>query len=292
MSPGTPHPPPGGPPPGWYADPVTSSGGLRWWDGTAWTAQVASPPGGSPWPASPPAHDAQGSVSRRAIPAGAAWWALLGLAVGEVIGGILAGIGSAFTGNSSSAVVVLLGEIGLWGGMLGSCVVVSRKYGTSSLARDFGLKVRPTDIWPGLGVAAVGTVLSAVASGVFAGSRFAGSNTQIITGQRHNGGGFAVVILVVALGAPFFEELFFRGMIRTALATRVGPVRAVLAQAVLFGLAHYEPSNGWGNVSVILTITVLGVVLGYVATRTGRLGAGMIGHGLFNLIAAVAILTS
>ncbi|HEY3142860.1 MAG TPA: DUF2510 domain-containing protein [Acidimicrobiales bacterium] len=34
------------PPPGWYPDP--STGGLRWWDGTQWTAHHHNPPPTNP----------------------------------------------------------------------------------------------------------------------------------------------------------------------------------------------------------------------------------------------------
>jgi membrane protease YdiL (CAAX protease family) len=192
----------------------------------------------------------------------------------------------------SSAVVTLVGEFGLWGGMISACLLVSHRYGTGSLPRDYTLAFRPGDVWTGVCIAVGGTVLSAVAGGIFAGSRFAGSNTQLITGQKDNGVGFAIVTIIVALGAPFFEELFFRGLIRTALAARLGPCRAVVAQGLLFGLAHYEPSNGWGNVAVIVTIAGLGMILGYAAMRTRRLGAGMIGHSLFNLITTVILLVT
>jgi membrane protease YdiL (CAAX protease family) len=270
------------PPPGWYPDPVPPGSGQRWWDGTQWTPATSHGPSGAPGAASehPP---------RPTIPLRAAWWALFGLAAGEIVGGILAGIAAAITGSTTSAAVTLLGEVGLWSGMLGACIAVGRRYGTGSLRRDFALGLRARDIGPGVAVAVSGTILSALASTVFSGSRFAGSNTQIISGQKGNGVGFVIVTLIVALGAPFFEELFFRGLIRTALTTRLGPARAIVAQGLLFGLAHYEPSNGWGNVSVIVTIAALGMILGYTAYRTGRLGAGMIGHGVFNLIAAIVI---
>jgi membrane protease YdiL (CAAX protease family) len=206
------------------------------------------------------------------------------------VGAILAGVAIAITGAStSSALVTVMGEVGLWSGMLGSCMAVSRRYGTSRLRADFGLAVRPSDAWLGVAVAVAGTLLSALASAVFSGSRFAGTNSQIISDQKGNGAGFAAVTLIVAVGAPLFEELFFRGLVRTTLAARLGPGRAVVAQGLLFGLAHYEPANGWGNVSVIVTIAALGMVLGLVARRTGRLGPGIIGHGLFNLLAAIVI---
>ncbi|MBO0748623.1 MAG: CPBP family intramembrane metalloprotease [Acidimicrobiaceae bacterium] len=225
------------------------------------------------------------------IPVRAIWYAVLGLALGELVGGVLGGIAYAFTGQARSAAVTVLGEIGLWIGMLGSAVYVSRRYGTRSLSRDFTLRIRLSDLGPGLLVAVVGTVLSAVASAAFSGTRFAGTNTQIITGQRHNSASIAVITVIIAVGAPFFEELFFRGLIRTALASRFGPTGAIIGQGLLFGLAHYVPSNGLGNVSIIVTIAALGIVLGYAAQRTGRLGAGMIGHGLFNLVAAILVVT-
>src|SRR5579875_1552231 len=36
------------PPPGWYADPAGSTGLLRWWDGSQWTAHTAPVPSDGP----------------------------------------------------------------------------------------------------------------------------------------------------------------------------------------------------------------------------------------------------
>ncbi|MDQ6784888.1 MAG: CPBP family intramembrane metalloprotease [Actinomycetota bacterium] len=215
------------------------------------------------------------------------------LAGGAVVGSLLAGTVAAFTGSTTSSGTTLAGEIGLWVGMAGAAVFVSRRFGSRSLRRDFGLAITWRDLWPAAAVAlVVGLVVTNVVAAAFSGTRFAGTNTGLITGQKHNGVGFAVITIIVAVGAPFFEELYFRGVLRTALASRVGPHAAVWIQAAVFGLLHFQPSGGWGNVSVIIIVGALGVVLGYTARATRRLGPGMIAHGLFNTVQVAIVLTS
>lgn len=298
------------PSPGWYADPEGAAWTLRWWDGSRWTAAVhllgpppppgwspaaggAGPPlpGNGPWGPAPSSYRTDAADQARVIPARAAWWALLGLAVGEVVAGILVAIAAAVTGSSTGAGVTLIGEIGIWGGMLGACLLVSRKYGTASLRRDFLLRFRPVDLAWGPLATVAGLVVTALVSQAFTGTRLAGSNTQIISGSGHTTVGAVLITLVVSAGAPLFEELFFRGLVRTALAARLGPLGAVAAQAVLFGLAHLNPVTGLGNVEVVVVIAAFGAVLGMVAHLTGRLAPGMIGHGLYNLLVTVVLLT-
>lgn len=286
------------PAPGWYRDPAQSDARLRWWDGRRWTADLADLPTPRYEAGQTGSSERYGSAeglgvdrgeggSRRPIPARAVWWAVLGLAVGEVLGGVLVAVAFVFTKSSTSAPAILIGEVGLWAGMLGSCLFVSHHYGSGSLRRDFTLGFKLWDIGAGILAGLVAIILSDVLGSVFVNTRFEGSNTQILTAQRNHNAGMVLVTLVVAVGAPFFEELFFRGLVRTALATRIGPIAAIWAQAALFGLAHYQPASGWGNVSVMVVIAALGVVLGYTAYLTRRLAADMIGHSLFNTIVAV-----
>lgn len=186
---------------------------------------------------------------------------------------------------------VLLSEIGLWAGMLGTVVFVSRRYGSASLRRDFGLAIKPKDILWGAAAFATAMLVTEVILAVFAGTKFAGTNDQILTQQKGHAAGLVILTLVVELGAPFFEELFFRGFLRTALQARFGAHGAVWLQAAFFGLAHAgESKTAAGNVSVVLALFMVGVVLGYTARLTGRLGAGMLGHCLFNLVAVASVL--
>jgi membrane protease YdiL (CAAX protease family) len=207
---------------------------------------------------------------------------------GLVLGGFLQGLGSVLFSNSTAS-DILFGEVGLWCGLGGTCLFVSRRYGSRSLVRDFAWRFRPADLGYGpLGFLAC-VFMAAFIGGVFHGTRFAGSNTDIITNQRGNTVGVAVVTLIAAIGAPIFEELFFRGFLRTALASRIG-AGAVWVQAVFFGLAHYQFGLGLGNVSVVTATAGIGVVLGYTAHFTRRLGAGTIAHGMFNLFVTLTII--
>jgi membrane protease YdiL (CAAX protease family) len=231
------------------------------------------------------------SQDRPPLPARAAWWGAVGGLVGLVLGGIGAAIGQGITGSSTSALSDLLGEAGLWTGMLATVILVSRRYGTGSLRRDYGLAIKPIDGLWGICAWLAALLASALVLEIFSGTKFAGSNDQILTQQKGHEAGVVVVSLIVALGAPFFEELFFRGFLRTALQARFGGHGAVWIQAVFFGLAHTgEAGTTLGNVSVVLAMFLVGVVLGYTAKLTGRLGAGMIAHGLFNLVAVVSVL--
>ena len=76
------------------------------------------------------------------------------------------------------------------------------------------------------------------------------------------------------------------------MQSRIGWTGAVWAQAACFGLAHFQPGLGLGAVSVIAGTMSIGVVLGYLAHITGRLGAGMVAHGMFNLFVTLIVLTT
>jgi hypothetical protein len=56
------------PPPGWYEDPVGSTGLLRWWDGSQWTDHTAAAPAG-PANTGPAAPEVPGTGGRGAPPA-------------------------------------------------------------------------------------------------------------------------------------------------------------------------------------------------------------------------------
>lgn len=94
--------------------------------------------------------------------------------------------------------------------------------------------------------------------------------------QDLSGGYLALVIVVVVVLAPLFEELFFRGLFYPALRRRLAPASAVVLNGVIFGIIHFQPL-------FIISLILVGVVLAYLYEKTDSLGAPIIAHALYNL---------
>ena len=62
----------------------------------------------------------------------------------------------------------------------------------------------------------------------------------------------------------------------------VGPALAVVVTGVVFGAIHAEGLQFYG-------LALVGVVLSFLAYRTGRLGMSMLTHASFNLVAVLTI---
>ncbi|MEM9156488.1 MAG: type II CAAX endopeptidase family protein [Cyanobacteria bacterium P01_F01_bin.33] len=93
----------------------------------------------------------------------------------------------------------------------------------------------------------------------------------------------AIFLTVVSVMAPIFEETMFRGFLLPSLS-KVMPVWGAIAlSAVLFAVAHL-------NLSDLLPLTVLGILLGYIYTRSRNLLAPMLLHGLWNAGSFAALL--
>ena len=106
-------------------------------------------------------------------------------------------------------------------------------------------------------------------------------------------GAAIVLVLIVCVGAPFFEELFFRGVVQSVLTRRWGARVAIVTQALAFALVHYRYGmtlalsvTTWGQ------IAVAGFFLGVLRWRYQRLGPGMVAHGLFNAFAMAVLLAT
>ncbi|TWU24103.1 ABC-2 family transporter protein [Novipirellula galeiformis] len=79
------------------------------------------------------------------------------------------------------------------------------------------------------------------------------------------------VVLLMALVPSICEELAFRGFIFGGLERQGGRLRAVVVTAVLFGISH-------GVLQQSIAATVMGLMLGWIALRTGSVLPGILIH--------------
>ena len=182
--------------------------------------------------------------------------------------------------------------LGLWSGFFGSAWLATGVRGTKSFVRDLGLRFRWIDlVGVPIGVGgqiAVALIYIPISHHVHDFTQRFDAPGQRLTGGSH-GAGYTVIAVLTIVGAPFFEELFFRGVLLRALARLfgtvggwLGPALAICLTGLLFGLAHAESLQ-------LLGLALFGIVLSFVSYRTGRLGMNMVAHATFNLMAVVAV---
>ncbi len=261
-------------PPGWYPDPWRRAT-WRWWDGAVWSAYTDE------WFAAGNPPPADGALRAGGI-------AILGFIVGLALSTLIAGVMYALGYQENDPALLLGSTLGLWFGLGGSCVVAVRRKGSGSL-RDLGLfPPRWVDAALGAVFAVTGVVAISIALAALKAidnNLIQGDRTDLSDPLNHGRVlGILVVYLIAVVGAPFFEELYFRGLVQGTLTARWGVGVAIVVQAVLFGIVHLDPRNDWGNVGTFLVILIVGLMLGTIRHYSGRLPPGMFTHSGYNAI--------
>lgn len=283
---------PTGPEASWYADP----GGTheyRYWDGRRWTDGVATGGVVSEVPLPPErVGPVVGAVDLDTRGRWSGWIALIGF--GAALLCVLAQLVLYVVGDlvGGDLLAFVFAEIGLYGGFLLTCWLVSRHRGTGSLRRDYGLHYRKGDWYRGLATSLLARVAAVVVAVVLyaIAEELAGTNTEVFEDYKDDWALITLFAVSALVFAPFFEELFFRGLIQRSLESVLPPAGAVGLQALLFGLFHFGGAEGAGNVGVILATGAAGVLFGVVATKYHRLGPGIVGHAWFNLLPVMVLL--
>jgi membrane protease YdiL (CAAX protease family) len=275
---------------GWFSDPFHRSV-FRYWNGDVWTEHVYS--------------DTYGldvlSIDRQEglrTPDGA-WQASFG-SLALSIAGLLIAFGLSFLfvlpllllGHPGGMLALLVvSEAGLWTGLFGTCIVTSHRYGTGKVRTDFRLRFRWLDLLIGFAGAIVARCFAVLVLIPFIHLfRTSGNPDQSLDSVTRLGpSGWTVLVLLSCVGAPLFEELFFRGLLQGQLVERFGPGIAIAVTAVVFGSAHIANDPGIAGLLLALSVGAAGVVLGVVRHLTGRLGSSIATHALFNVAAVVAL---
>lgn len=102
-------------------------------------------------------------------------------------------------------------------------------------------------------------------------------------------GGLAAVFLAGAVGAPFLEEVLFRGQLQGAIQKKLqdrrashAPVIAIVITASVFALIHFQPL-------AIPPLFVAGAAFGWIRWKTGSLALPIAAHVLMNFMSLILL---
>lgn len=163
-------------------------------------------------------------------------------------------------------------------------------------AGDIGLTIRGGDlVYIGLGLIlqmVLALVLLPLSTLLFPDGRPPQEVAEVIARADTMSLRVALVAAAVVLG-PVTEELMYRGVLIKALASR-GKRFALVVSSAVFALVHLTGLDGetlLRSAAVVLPpLFLLGLVLGHLTQRHGRLGPAIFLHSGWNLLSAFVLL--
>ena len=176
-------------------------------------------------------------------------------------------------------------QLPLWFGLAAIPIWFAIKRGRGVVA-DLGLRMRATDIPLGL---AVGVFCQLVMVPVMylllselIGVKDVSAAARELTDRASSPISIILLFLIVGIGAPIAEEIYFRGMAQGIFGRRLRPLWAIVAAAAFFAATHLQPLQ-------FPALLAFGVVLGAMRWRSGRLGPSIWAHLGFNVVAAASL---
>ena len=235
--------------------------------------------------------EAPTATPRWGIPDAVVGWFVVQV-IGQLAGAVVL-VASGHVGDNFDELpleIVALVQVGLAFGFFIVPFLVTRVKG-NGLVADLGFRVRWSDAWRGgiLGALLQFPVLALLywpilrlldktSSDLEGPARSLGDRADGVTGA-------VLLILIVGVLAPIFEELFYRGLMQRSLLKRgLPPWVAVGTTALVFGASHLQLLQ-------LPALVLAGAVFGWLAHHFGRLGPAIAAHVAFNMVTVVALLS-
>ncbi len=220
-------------------------------------------------------------------------WVLAEVAA-VVIGGVILSL-AGYTGKRATIAHLPLSLIALtypplWLGFVGAPVYAAVRRG-NGMVRDFACRISRLDVPIGIGAGlAAQLVLVPLVSLPLL--KLLGRTASDLEGpartladKANDPFGVVLLFVIVVIGAPIAEELFFRGLVMRSVERHFGVPAAIGISAVAFGATHFE---GIQTPALI----AFGLVLGWLVYRTGRLGTSIVAHMAFNAVSIITLLAT
>jgi hypothetical protein len=177
-------------------------------------------------------------------------------------------------------------QIPLWLGLGGAPIWFAIKKGKGVVA-ELGLRMKIIDAPIGLAVGVACQLILVplvyLALRPILGVKDVSAAARELTDRATDPLSIVLVFLIVGIAAPIAEEIYFRGMAQRIFGRRLGPWAAIFAAAAFFAATHLQPLQ-------FPALLLFGVVLGFMAWRSGRIGLSIWAHVGFNVVAAAGLL--
>ena len=237
-----------------------------------------------------------------------------GFAVAIVVGGLAAGVILAITGYEAplpspggnvgqvsgqlatnttfdvpaprSLAIDALQQLPFWAALLAVPYLAARFKG-NGWVRDFRIQFERSDIAVGLGIGIFSQLV--LVTGFYwllfqlVGDQDVSAEARELTDRATSPLGVILLLLIVGVGAPIAEEVFFRGLALRAFRKKAWAWwPSIVVTSLYFGATHLQPLQ-------FPALVIFGLVVGWLVWRTDRLGAAIWAHVGFNLTAAVVL---
>jgi uncharacterized protein len=213
--------------------------------------------------------------------------------VAAIIGGTLILAAFGYTGDEAKPdnlpiTMIALSYPPLWLGFVGVPVWASATKGYG-IVKDFGARIKAIDVPIGLAAGAASQLLLVplVSLPLLWLTNQDGDDlsepARELADKADSSWGIVLLVLIVVIGAPIAEELFFRGLVLRSVEKSIGTVWAVVISSIAFGLTHFEGIQ-------TPALCAFGVVLALLVVRTGRLGTAVVAHMAFNAVSVIYLL--
>lgn len=100
----------------------------------------------------------------------------------------------------------------------------------------------------------------------------------------------AVALFTILIAAPIIEEFLFRGCLQNFFKRYMIPKNAIILSSICFSLFHFAPSQGIGNISLVASLFLFALFLGFIYERQASLFASIGLHMTFNAVSTFRIL--
>ncbi len=187
--------------------------------------------------------------------------------------------------------VVALAQLGLALAFLAVPYAVTRAKGRG-LVLDLRLRARWQDLWRGglagalLQVVAIPLLYWPLLELVDRTPKDLEGPAKSLSDRADSTAGVLLLVLIVGVLAPIFEEIFYRGFVQQAFLKRgLPPALAIGVTALVFGATHFQLLQLPG-------LVLAGVLFGVLAHRSGRLGPAIAAHVAFNMVTVVALVAT